>query len=197
RDLARGLRTTFTYDALNREQARTVALEGDDGDATNPTVTYTTATAYVDADHSVRVTDPRGVATLRRLDGLDRVVQETVDTDGLSPAAPLGLITSVVYDGLSNKKEVTDPEGRATSFDYDALGRLVKTTDARDQETTVSYYGDGLKASETDRRGVTRVFEYDGLGRPRKTRLDAAPFSGVSWSQETRYEDGLQPKRIE
>ena len=71
------------------------------------------------------------------------------------------------------------------------------TTDANDQETSTTYFGDGLKASETDRRGVTRLFAYDNLGRPRRTRLADAPFSGVSWSQETRYVDGLQPQRIE
>jgi YD repeat-containing protein len=123
----------------------------------------------------VRITDARGVQTLRKLDGLDRVIEETVDTDGLAPASPLGLVTTVAYDGLGNKKEVTDPEGRTTSFDYDEIGQLLKTTDAKNQETTATYYGDGLKASETDRRGVTRLFEYDALGRPRRIRLPQRP----------------------
>ncbi len=176
---------------------RTVRLEGEDGNPATGIVTYTTSTAYDDGDHAVLSTDARGVVTRRRLDGLDRVVEETVDTAGLALAAPLSLVTTVRYDGLGNKKEVTDAESRTTSFDYDELGRLRKTTDAKGQEATTSYFGDGLKASETDRRGVERLYDYDGLGRLRKTRLAGAPFSGVSWSQETRYVDGPRPRRIE
>ena len=153
-----------------------MALEGEDGEP--GTLTYTTTTAYVDAEHAITVTDPRGVVSKQTLDGLDRMIEQVVDTQGLAPAPPLNLTTAITYDGLGNKKEVTDPEDRTTSFDYDVLGRLRKTTDADSQETIYTYYGDGLKASEKDRRGVQKLFDYDNLGRPRKTRLAAAPFSG-------------------
>jgi RHS repeat-associated protein len=197
RDVAKGLRTSFLYDELNREKERKVHLEGEDGDPAPNPGPYTTTTAYEDPEHAVLTTDPRGVKTLRKLDGLDRVVEETVDTEGLTPVPPLSLTTTVRYDGLGNKKELTDPENRKTTFDYDELGRLRKTTDAKDQETRYTYFGDGLKASETDRRGVERLFDYDSLGRLRKTRLGNTPFSGVAWSQETQYVDALEPKRIE
>ena len=197
KDVAKGLRTTFLYDALGREKERKVHLEGEDGDPAPNQGPYTTTTVYEDGDHAVRITDPRGVETLRKLDGLDRVFEETVDTAGLAPAAPLSLITTIAYDGLGNKKEVTDPEGRTTRFDHDGLGRLVKTTDAKGQESSATYFGDGLKASETDRRGVKKLFTYDNLGRARKARLDNSPFSGVAWSHETQYVDALAPKRIE
>jgi RHS repeat-associated protein len=197
KDVAKGLRTSFLYDELNREKERKVHLEGEDGDTAPNPGPYTTTTVYVDSEHAVRITDPRGVKVLRRLDGLDRVIEETVDVDGLAGAQPLGLITTIAYDGLGNRKEVTDPENRTTSFDHDGLGRLTKTTDARLQETSYSYFGDGLKESETDRRGVKKLFTYDNLGRLRKTKLDNTPFSGVPWSHETQYVDALQPKRIE
>ena len=197
KDLAKGLRATFLYDELGREKERKVFLEGEDGDPAPNAGPYTTTTAYEDGDHAVRVTDSRGVKTLRKLDGLDRVFEETVDTDGLVLAAPLSLTTTIAYDGLGNKKQVTDPEGRETLFDYDELGRLLKTTDAKGQETSYSYFGDGSKESETDRRGVKKLFTYDNLGRVRKTKLDNTPFSGKAWSHETQYVDGAQPKRIE
>ena len=74
---------------------RTVRLEGEDGDPGTGVVTYTTTTAYEDAEHAVRDHRcARGVETLRKLDGLDRVIEETVDTDGLAPAPPLGLVTT-------------------------------------------------------------------------------------------------------
>ncbi len=196
-DVARGLGTSYSYDPLNRETSRTVRLEGEDGDPATGVATYTTATVYEDAQHAQRTTDPRGVVTLRTLDGLDRVVQETVDIGGLDGAPALALQTTTAYDGLGNKTAVTDPENRTTRYEYDGLGRPVRTIDAKGQESSLSYFADGLKESETDRRGVRRLFGYDNLGRRRTSRLAASPFSGVPWSQETRYVDGPQPKRIE
>ena len=73
----------------------------------------------------------------------------------------------------------------------------MKTTDALGNEASAPWLGDDLKESETDRRGVTKLFTYDNLGRPRKARLESAPFSQVGWSQETQYVDGSSPKRIE
>src|SRR5262249_8598572 len=175
-DEAKGLRTTFVYDPLNRETSRTVHLEGEDGDESTGVVTYTTTTTYEDGDHAVRVTDPRGVATLRQLDGLDGVIVETVDTAGLAPAAPLALTTKIQYDGLGNETEVQDHEGRPAYFVCDVVGRLRTTRDAKEQETVYTCYGDGLKASEKDRRGVKKLFTYDSLGRPRTTKLDNTPF---------------------
>ena len=93
-DPVKGLRTTFIYDPLNRETTRTVRLEGEDGDPVTGVQSFTTSTAYDDAEHAVRTTDPRGVVTRRRLDGLDRVVEETVDVDGLAPAPALALTTT-------------------------------------------------------------------------------------------------------
>ncbi len=55
RDWAKGLRTSFLYDPLDREETRTVRLEGEDGDPGTGVVTYTTTTAYEDAEHAVRI----------------------------------------------------------------------------------------------------------------------------------------------
>jgi RHS repeat-associated protein len=195
-DLAKGLRTAFVYDALNRETTRSVRLEGEDGDPTTGTVTYTTTTAYEDDAHTQRITGPRGVVSVRKLDGLDHVVEETVDVDGLSGAAPLNLSTTMAYDGLGGRKRVTDPENRTTRSEYDGLGRLVKVTDAVQQVTRIAYDGEGLKTSETDRREIKRTFAYDNIGRPRREAFAAAPLTGVAWSRETRYQD-KERQRIE
>jgi RHS repeat-associated protein len=197
KDVAKGLRTTFLYDELNREKERKVHLEGEDGDPAPNPEPYTTATIYEDTEHAVRVTDPRGVVTRRKRDGLDRVIEEAVDVAGLAGAPPLNLATTIAYDGLGNRKWVRDPEGRTTLFHHDGLGRLVTTIDAKLQETSFTYDGEGLKTSETDRRDVKKLFTYDNLGRPRTTRLESAPFSGVSWSQERQYVDSPQPQRVE
>jgi RHS repeat-associated protein len=178
-DWTRGLRTTFIHDPLNRETSRTVGLEGAGGGGAS----YTTATAYDDRNHALSVTDPRGHVTTSRLDGLDRVVEQTVDPGGLS------LVTRTSYDGLGNRKSLTDANGHTTRLRHDGLGRLVETTDAADRKTAAAYDGEGLKISETDRRGIERVLAYDNLGRPRREALAAAPLTGKGWSQETRYRD--------
>ena len=125
---------------------------------------YTTTTAYEDAEHAVRVTDPRGVVNRRKLDGLDRVIEETV-AGRLAGAAPSASRRRSPTTASATGSEVTDPENHTTRYDYDGLGRLVTTTDAKRQETSSTYFGDGLKASETDRRGVKKLFTYDNLGR--------------------------------
>jgi RHS repeat-associated protein len=185
-DLTCGLRTTFSYDALNRETQRVVRLEGEGGGGE----AYSTTTAYDDAGHAVSVTDPRGNVTRTRLDGLDRPFEMTVDPGGLD------LLTRTSYDGLGNRKSVTDANGHTTTFRHDGLGRLVLTTDAAGATTAAEYDGEGLKTRETDRRSVVRVLTYDNVGRPRTEALASAPLSGVPWRRETRYLDSAR-RRIE
>jgi RHS repeat-associated protein len=185
-DPTRGLRTTFGYDKLNRETRRVVNLEGAGGGG----AAYTTTTAYDDASHSLTLTNARGFVTLTRLDGLDRPFEQTVDPDGLK------LVTLTSYDGLGNRKTVTDPNDHTTAYRHDGLGRLVETTDAAGHKTTSAYDGEGLKTSETDRRGIQRIFAYDNVGRARREALAAAPLTGKSWSRETRYRD-RERQRIE
>ena len=151
---------------------------------------YTTTTTYDDAAHSMTVRDPRGTDTRSIFDGLDRATEQVVDP------ADLDLVTRVAFDGLGNRKTVTDPLDRTTTFRHDALGRLVETTDALGQKTAFSYDGEGLKISETDRRQVTRSFTYDTLSRLRVASvLAVASMSDLAWSQETRYLD-TQHKRV-
>jgi RHS repeat-associated protein len=197
RDLARGLRTSFLYDALGRETTRAVFLEGEDGDPTTGVVTYTTTTAYNDTLHTQTVSGPRPGTQVRiKLDGLVREIERVVDPqdgdgDGQSPR----VLTE--YDGAGNKTRETDPRGHVTVFTYDGLGRLRAVTDPRQHVTAYAYDGEGLRVSETDRRGVTRRHTYDNLGRARRSALQTAPYSGVSWSRETEYVDANPPKRRE
>jgi len=186
-DETRGLRTSYLYDALNRETRREVKLEGAGANGE----VYTTATAYDDQAHAATVTDPRGIPTRTALDGLDHIVEQTVEPGGLA------LVTHMAYDGLGNRKSVVDPESHRTTFAHDGLGRLVETTDALGHVFTSRYDGEGLRISATDRRNVTRSFTFDNLGRLRLTAvLAVASMSGVPWSHEVRYFDVLR-QRVE
>jgi RHS repeat-associated protein len=188
-ELPRGLRTTFLYDALNREIGRTVHLEG----ANSAGETYDTFTAYDDDFHTATVSDPRQTKTRRRLNGLDRVVEEVVDAG----TGGLNLTTTTGWDGLGNVTRTVDPGGHETNFKYDSLGRLIETHFPEGMVSAQSYDGGNLKTAEVDRRGVEKSFTHDNLGRPRHSSLRAQPqMSGVPWSEETRYFD-RERKRIQ
>ncbi len=189
-DKAHGLRTVVAHDELSRETRREVHLEGPGGNGR----TYTTITAWAAAGggQQATVTGEDGHVTVRVLDGLDRVVHESVQTNGSDG----NLVTETEYDGLGNRTRVLDPRRHETRFAYDGLGRLLTTWDAVGNDSHATYDEGGLKVSETDRRGVTRSFTYDTIGRLTETRLESRQFSGVGWSQKTQYQD-LAHRRIE
>src|SRR6266540_3150845 len=181
-DGQRGLRTLYEHDHLNRESRRTVRLEGEDGDPTTGVLSYVTETSYTDRQHQVAVKDPRGFTTVTRLDGLDRVAEQTVDSGGLA------LVTAITYDGLGDRKRVGDPRKNDTLFTYDGLGRLVLMADADRKTARYEHDGEGLRTAEVDRRDVRKEMAYDNLGRLLRTAVLPSR-GGQLWSQETEYRD--------
>jgi len=181
RDETRGVTTLYGYDELNREAERRVQFANPlDGAPTE----YVTTTSYDDPGHSVTVTDPRGIGTLTRLDGMDRVIETVVDVGGLAVS------TQASYDGLGNRKNMRDPNRNpVTRWVHDGLGRQVRTVDARGNSSLATYDGEGLKLTETDRRGITKLLTYDSLGRPRLARISATIEGSKPWSHEVRYFD--------
>lgn len=177
-DAVRGLRTTFSYDPLNRESRREVHLEGAGGKG----VVDVTSTQYDDAAHTTLVTDPEAHETLVYLDGLDRPMIVVRD------AAGLALETRLSYDGLGNRKARRDPRGFVTRRQFDGLGREVEYIDALGRLSESRYDGEGLKEAETDRRGVRTTFSYDSLGRLVRETL-VPSITGVPWQREIEYED--------
>ena len=180
-----GVETRFTYDELNRETVRRASLLGGGGQGE----VYTTTADHDDASHTVLVTDPRGSQTRRELDGLDRVLRQVVDVDGL------GLETITKWDGLSNPTYTRDPESHPTESFYDEAGRLTAIMDALGRRTEYTYDGNGRRISETDRRSVRTEMTYDNAERMVRTTL-VPSITGVSWSTGTAYLDAAR-KRIE
>ena len=78
------------YDGLNRPKAMQQTGPG------LPPTGYVIFFDYEDTSNALVVTNPRGFKTRTRKDGLDRVVQSIVDSDGLQ------LTTSFTYDGNGN-----------------------------------------------------------------------------------------------
>ena len=71
-------------------------------------------------------------------------------------SAPLGRVTSQVYDELSRLKQIVDPASATTSFGYDAMDNLTQVTDPRSLVTSYQYNGLGdLKQVTSPDTGVT------------------------------------------
>jgi RHS repeat-associated protein len=123
------------------------------------------------------------------------------DTAGNQSKAtsPLGLKTTMGYDGSGRLTSRRDPRGNVpvpasgylSEWTYDAVDNVATATDALGQVTSFDYYDNGLlwKTTVTDRGGTPRVttLEYDADNRLWKT---TAPGGGV----ETRlyWPDGQQ-----
>src|SRR5262249_31014169 len=124
---ARGVSTSFAYDALNR---MVMQIDAFSAPSTLPSLNHASPihTFAYDADGNVlSVTDPRGARTSYAYDALDRLVK-AVEADSQPSSLPAlnhGKPTSTfLYDIDSNVLSVTDPRGVTTSFAYDALRRL-------------------------------------------------------------------------
>jgi RHS repeat-associated protein len=188
RDETHGLTTRYRHDELNREIERRVQFVNP-LDSTD--TEYLTTTSYADSVHSLTVTDPRGIQTLARLDGMDRVIEQVVDVGGLA------LSTQTSYDGLGNRKNLRDPNRNpATRWIHDGLGRQLRAEDALGKASRATYDGEGLRLTETDRRGITKTFSYDSLARPRVIRVPPTIEGSKPWSHEVKYFD-LERRREE
>jgi RHS repeat-associated protein len=114
---ARGLSTTFAYDALgNRTSATNVAL--------GQTVYFSDHDAN---GRAARIQRPDGVIIDRVFDSRGRVQSRTV----------AGLTTSYLYDGAGRVSRVTAPDGAWQSFTYDAAGVLAGTNNHRGESTSI------------------------------------------------------------
>ncbi len=160
RDVSRGLETTTIHDFLNRPLTRVVLGAAPNG------FRYETTWEYLDSEHKVVETDPRGFVRTTFLDGFDRVREVRQDTGAEE------LVTFSFYDGNGNLKRTEDAERRTTRSRYDGLNRLMEVEDALGRLTRFDYDGEGNKTEEVERRGVPRRFAYDNLGRLVRSELD-------------------------
>jgi RHS repeat-associated protein len=88
--------------------------------------------------------------------------------------APTGLTTTWAYSGGGNPGSYTVVETQSPI----TLG--ANTAASRQQTSVVT---DGLLTSHTDWRGLTRTFQYDGLGRLKKTLWPDATFTETGFTR--------------
>ncbi|MFN7812270.1 MAG: hypothetical protein ACK5SI_06355, partial [Planctomycetia bacterium] len=121
--------TTFTYDARNQLETKTLPLIA--ANLVPSVFTYTYDTAGNVASETRPATNIAAGTPDRKTtfqyDALHRLTRETRPTPGgvSTHAAPL---TALTYDDAGNKASVTDPSDRVTKYDYDAANRLITIT---------------------------------------------------------------------
>ncbi|MBL8793407.1 MAG: SBBP repeat-containing protein, partial [Planctomycetia bacterium] len=184
---ARGVTTSFAYDALNR---LATSIEAFAAPTTLPGLNHAapvTTRVYDIASNLLSVTDARNVTTSFAYDALNRVARRIdafsapTNLPGLNHASP---VTTYLYDIASNLLSVTDPRGVVTSYAYDALNRVARVRDAHSAPTNLPALNHAVPVtsfiydigsnllSVTDPRGVTTSFAYDALNRVSR-RIDA------------------------
>jgi RHS repeat-associated protein len=161
---ALGIQRKLGYDALNRLVQTLDNYQGTDSATAN-----THSVASLDAmDRIEGVSDPDGLNTLYRYDGLGNAIQLSSPDSG---------ITQSTYDAAGNLIQRTDARGITQAYTYDALNR-VKTEATGNASEAVSYAYDEANSVTGCARSnpigrLTRVVEstvtttycYDAMGR--------------------------------
>jgi RHS repeat-associated protein len=158
------LRTTYLYDALNRQTAMY------DQAGQQSTMAY-------DATGNVTITtDVLGRQTTYLYDSLNRRVEMT-EAAQLPTTSPLRRITTTVYDAVDNVTGVYSPlipehpERRTlTTYAFDALNRKIGSTDAAVQRTTTLYDAMGNVTGSYDEASRLTTFLFDSLNQRTETR---------------------------
>ncbi|MEW5744707.1 MAG: FG-GAP-like repeat-containing protein [Nitrospirota bacterium] len=220
--------TTFTYDVLGRP----VRVD-------NPDNTYVrkeyfqNRTTLIDANGHVKVEEKDVYGKLVKVEEYSGVYPNhtlyattTYEYDILGNLLyvtdALGNETMVVYDSLSRKIAMNDPDMGLWSYQYDDNGNLVSQTDAKNQTITFTYdalnritkkdypvestmvdvvyeydnpnvpNSTGRLTKVTDASGTEEYF-YDSLGRASKVKKTV---DGVAYTTETAYDALGRPASI-
>ncbi|CAI4030252.1 hypothetical protein DNFV4_00680 [Nitrospira tepida] len=128
------------------------------------------------------VTDPRGNATIYRMNGSQYVTEverpgsnvttyerETGTNKLTAVVDPLSRRTEFTYDSMGNVLTIQDPENNTTTFTYESTyNRLATITDALSPAnvTTFSYNDTARTTTITDPENKQTVIQYNTAGQP-------------------------------
>jgi RHS repeat-associated protein len=124
---ARGVTTTYTYDALNRVTFR-------DYSDTTPDVTYTYDTLTNNKGRLVSVSSSVSAYNYTGYDALGRVTGSSQVTDGVTYSMP-----DYKYDLAGNLTSQQYPSGRIVATTYDNAGRLSQVSGQKTGESNKTY----------------------------------------------------------
>lgn len=150
---ARGIRSTYTYDALNR--ITSVSFSGGSGE----NVAYGYDSCPNGNGHLCSVQDASGSRTYS-YDGLGRVASQTWTTAGRTFA------TSYSWTAGGRLASTTYPSGRAVTYSRDAMARIASIgSGSTAYASGRTYRGDGLLASQTLGNGISEARGYNLQGQ--------------------------------
>lgn len=96
--------------------------------------------------------------------------------------SPLGLATSLSWDGKGNPTRLVSPGGATTTIAYGASGLPSGIVDSRGKSWSVAHDAAGLLASVTDPVGGATTLAYDAMGRPVSAAYpDGSGSARLSW----------------
>lgn len=150
-------RTLFAYDQAGPLTAGPTTVTTPLGRAV--TFAYDTAgrlTSTVDPPGNEPGADPNQFRTRYVYDGDDRLVQST---------DPLGNVTRMAYDGVSDLVRVEDANGHNTTYGYDAGNQLTTVTAPDSSTTSYAYDAGGNLVSRTDANAHVSMYGYDAAHR--------------------------------
>ena len=128
----------------------------------------TTTYEYDAFSNLTQVTDPKSHVTAYDYDGLNRLIETTLQN---------GADTVYAYNNRGNLASVTDPTDNVTSYTYDYLGRLKTesiTVDSVARTETYWYDLAGQMTKMEDRLGQATFYDYDLLGRVYQERWETS-----------------------
>ncbi|MCP5155878.1 MAG: VCBS repeat-containing protein [Ectothiorhodospiraceae bacterium] len=185
----------FEHDALGRS-TRVVRPDG-----TSTSIAYDgprTVTTDGSGRARSRTVDALGRPT-STTDASGQVLRFEHDVDGrvVRVIDPMGNVTSMDYDGWGNRRSMSDPDMGDWQYVHDSLGQLRSRVDAKGQTVTQVFDRLGRLVQRVESEGsttwqydpvgatgrlsrvqapggVTITHDYDGLGRPIRTRTTIA-----------------------
>jgi RHS repeat-associated protein len=164
--------------------------------------------SWDESNNRLSVTDSRGGVTSRVFDDRGNVLRETdplgqettYTYDGdkvLTATDPAGNVTTSSYDASGNllvREQVVGATTIRERFVYDSYGQLIEQVDARGNSTSFEWDPQtGALKTQTNALDQTTTFEVDSLGRLIGTRDPAGGEISVTWDEQDRVIDMVDP----
>ncbi|MBD3920227.1 S8 family serine peptidase [Paenibacillus sp. PR3] len=177
-----GVRTSYTYDALNRQISMSVSATNEQG----MPATKKTTTTYDWQGNPLVVTDPLGYTTSKSYNEKGLLVKETNPQGGVSFYAydnagrRTNEVSALNYDSTKTLDQMT-----RTETVYDTMGRIKAVIEKFNNKT---YSGSAWSSVWTE--AVTKAYQYDENGNVIK-ELDGEGYAfGVGKTIDARIQSG-------
>jgi len=164
--------TTFDY----RGRAVEISSPNDEYGIVSITCDY--------SGYSAVTTDPDGSQSTEKKDYLGRIIQVIEHADaGLQ-------YTNYTYNAAGDMLSVTDHHGNQTTINYDTLGRKINMTDPDMGFWQYTYDANGNLKTQTDAKNQVITFTYDNLNRVTQKSYSTSD-STVTYTYDLSIQNGI------